>query len=528
MTFLAKIFIIPVTSKNMSKQNPKVLLVYPPNQLMPVEIPRPDGSLGPLYLAGALRKANTHVELLDASVGASDDNLRDTFFRRQLQSNGLTRIGMTQERIKEYFLKGGYDIIAIHSNFTPQTRMAIEVARIAKEVNPKVLVIAGGVNARALAPRLLKTNLIDIISISEGEKTIVDIVNAWQNNTTLDQLDAITYQNNGKIIIKPVTKETLCQNLDDLPFPAWDLLPFAKYDAINSPHGSIESGTIRRYAPIMTSRGCPFQCLYCHNSEEKHPESLTGSTGILRLKSIERVMKEVEIIRSLGVTHLYIEDDSFLAHKTRAVEILKRLTGMGLKISNVNGVNLLHLMKPGHNGKLEPDEEFLRIIKESGFDEIVFPVESGSQRILDKYASGKLKLDKVDVVELVSVAAKLGIVCPINIMIGFPDETEKEIFQSIELAKKLVPAGAPYVTFFLPIPFPGSKLFSYAVQNGYLSPNFDPDIMNWKNACMKNTAVSPERLVELRDWAWQTLNTDNYKRGRIGREIGSRLAQTTE
>ena len=196
-------------------------------------------------------------------------------------------------------------------------------------------------------------------------------------------------------------------------------------------------------------------------------------------------MKEVEIIRSLGVTHLYIEDDSFLAHKTRAVEILKRLTGMGLKISNVNGVNLLHLMKPGHNGKLEPDEEFLRIIKESGFDEIVFPVESGSQRILDKYASGKLKLDKVDVVELVSVAAKLGIVCPINIMIGFPDETEKEIFQSIELAKKLVPAGAPYVTFFLPIPFPGSKLFSYAVQNGYLSPNFDPDIMNWKNACMK-------------------------------------------
>jgi len=513
----------------MSKQNPKVLLVYPPNQLMSVEIPRPDGSLGPLYLAGALRQAGIEVELLDASVGTDDDSMSETFFRRQLQPNGLTRIGMTQEKIKEHFSKGGYDIIAIHNNFTPQTRMALEVARLAREVNPKILIIAGGVNARVLAPRLLKTNLIDIIGISEGEKTIVDIIHAWQNNTPLSDLGAITYQDNGKTIIKPVTKETICQNLDDLPFPAWDLLPFDKYDELNSPHGSIKPGAVRRYASIMTSRGCPFQCLYCHNSEEKQVESLTGATGMLRFKSIERVMKEVKIIQSLGVTHLYIEDDSFLANKNRATEILTRLADKNLKISNVNGVNLLNLVKSGHNGKFEPDKEFLKIIKNSGFDEIVFPVESGSQRILDKYASGKLQLDKVDVVRLVNTAAELGIVCPINIMIGFPDETEEEIFKSIELAKKLIPAGAPYITFFLPIPFPGSKLFNYAVQNGCLSPDFDPDMMNWKNACMKNTAVPPERLVELRDWAWKTVNTDEYKRGRLGREIGSpRLAQTTE
>lgn len=511
----------------MSKQSPKIIIIYPPNQLMGVEIPRPDGSLGPLYLAGALREAQIDVEILDASVGSEGDSLRETFFSRQLQPNGLTRIGMTQERIKEHLTQGNYDIVAIHSNFTPQTRMVLEVARIAKTVNPEILVISGGVNARAIAPRLLKTNLIDIIAASYGEKTIIEIVRAWQNNTPFDKLNAVIYQDdNKKIITKPVTKDSIYNNLDDLPLPAWDLLPFSKYDEINSPHGSIEPGQKRRYAPIMTSRGCPFACAYCHNSEEKKADSIAGNIGFLRFKSIDRVMKEVEILKSLGITHLYIEDDSFLSHKARAIEILKKLTGQGFKISNVNGVNLLHLTIPDENDKLKPDIEFLEIIKNSGFDEIVFPVESGSQRVIDKYASGKLDHSRLDVVELVHEASKIGIVCPVNIMIGFPDEREEEMFQSINLANKLIDAGAPYVTFFIPIPFPGCKLFNYAIEHGHLSSDFDPDQMNWKNACMKNTAVPPERVVELRDWAWNKVNTEEYKRTRLQREIGSRFAST--
>lgn len=503
----------------MSKVQPKILLVYPANQLMDIEIPRPDGSLGPLYLAGALRKADFEVEILDASVGSSGDSLRETFFRRTLQPNGLTRIGMTPERLREFLEYGGYDIVGVSSNFTPQTRMALEVAKIAKEVNRETLVIAGGVNARALSERFLASRLVDVIVLTEGEKIVVDLVRAWQRNASFDEMAGIRYLRMGFPVTRPVTPDLILKNLDDLPVPAWDLLPFVKYDEINSPHGSITPGQRRRYAPIMTSRGCPFRCAYCHISEEKEAVSSTGDIGSLRLKSIDRVMSEVETLRSLGVTHLYIEDDSLLAKKARIKDLFRRLTGLGLKISGVNGVNLVHFGIPTSNGRLRPDVEYLEIMEGAGFNEIVFPVESGNQRILDKYATAKLHLDKLDVVQLVREAVKVGITCPINMMVGFPDETKSEMNETVNLAHRLIDAGAPYVTFFIPIPFPGSKLYHMAINGGNLSADFDPDMMNWKNAVMNNTTVPPEEVVEFRDWAWETVNIETYKQQRREREI---------
>lgn len=508
----------------MSRSDPKVLLVYPPNQLMAVEIPRPDGSLGPLYLAGELRRAGVEVHILDASVGSTADRLRETFFHRVTLPSGLTRIGMTPERLREFLASGAYDIVGIHSNFTPQTRMALEVARLAKEVNPRTLVMAGGVNARALSERFIGSGQVDLICATEGEKFIVEALRAWQKGGTYDDLNTAVSGRQGLPVVKTISPGDIYDNLDDLPLPAWDLLPFAKYDEVNSPHGSITTGKPRRYTSLMTSRGCPFRCSYCHISEEKDPASRTGDIGSLRLKSIDRVMEEVSVLKTLGVTHLYLEDDSLLAKKARTIEIFRRLVGRGFKISNVNGVNLVHFGIPDGAGRLKPDEEYLAAMKDAGFDEIVFPVESACQRVLDKYASGKLNHRKLNVVNLVRTAARLGLTCPINIMIGFPDETEGEMLQSVDLGRRLIDAGAPYVTFFIPIPFPGSQLYHLAIANGHLSADFDPDQMNWKNAIMKNTAVPPERVIELRDWAWAEVNSEQYKRSRLEREIGSRLA----
>lgn len=488
---------------------------------MDIEIPRPDGSLGLLYLAGALRKIGLEVEVLDASVGASGDSLRETFFRRVPQKNGLTRIGMTQSRLREYFSEGNFDIVCISSIFTPQTRMVMETAEAVKKANPQTLVFLGGVNAQALASRFLQTGNVDLIVSGEADKVIVSLVDAWRQNISLDNLPATIFLHNEKMVVNPVSKGEIVRNLDELPFPAWDLLPFTKYEDINSPHGSITPGKRLRYAPIMTSRGCPFRCSYCHVSEEKNAEFGRGNIGSLRLKSVERVVQEIEILRYLGVNHLYFEDDSLLAKKKRVTEIFKKVIGMGLKISNVNGVNLAHFALSAGNGRLIPDKEYLETMKEAGFDDIVFPVESGNQRILDKYASGKLSLEKLDVFELVRTAKSVGINCPVNLMIGFPDETESEMMKSVELGRRLVDEGVPYVTFFIPIPFPGSQLFTQAVEKGYILPDFNPDEMNWKNAIMKNTVVPPQRIMEIRDWAWESVNSEDYKKGRIDREIRS-------
>ena len=504
------------------RKEPKILLIYPPNQLMAIETPRPDGSLGPLYLAGALEREQFHVDVLDATVGTPDDTLESTFYNSIMQPNGLTRIGMSWERIREVIERGGYNVVGIPSNFTPQTRMALKVAEIAKTIDPNILVVAGGINARNLAERFLRDGWVDAICTTEGEKIFVSLVQTWAAGRPLDAVDGIVLWRGGRCVWNPPKAGRICDNLDELPFPAWEKLPLDKYEQIASPHGVDVGGDGARYAPIMTSRGCPFRCLFCHISTEKSGHSpMAGGIGDLRMKSVDRVVEEVRRLKALGVTKLYFEDDSLLAKKARVKSIFTQLRDMGLHVADVNGVNLVHFYKREPQG-VEPDTEYMEHIRMAGFDQIVFPVESGSQRVVDKYASGKIHLETLNIPNLVRIAARLGIVCPVNIMIGFPDETEAEMHQSIEIGKRLIAAGAPYVTFFIPIPFPGSRLYDIAIRDGHLDPDFDPDLLNWKNAVMKNTVVPPERVMELRDYAWRTVNTEAHVSRRLRESVGAR------
>jgi len=502
---------------------PKILLLYPPNQLMPIETPRPDGSLGPLYLAGALRDIGIEADLVDATVGTAEDTLEQTFFQSELQPNGLTRIGMTWHRLEEFFAGALYDIVCINSNFTPQTAMAFKIAEIVKRVNPQTLVVAGGVNARSLWQRFMRTGNFDLICTTEGERVVQEIATRFRRGLSYDGIDGTIYFTSGGPHAHPARTDTICTNLDALSMPAWDKLPFEKYERIASPHGVDMTGGIQRYAPIMTSRGCPFQCTYCHISLERFGRGeLSGDIGDLRLKSVPRVLAEIEQLRALGVQKLFIEDDSLLAKKGRVKEIFTAIRNFGLTIADVNGVNLVHFYKNSKGGALEPDRAYMELLCDAGFRQIVFPVESGSQRVLDAYATAKLKLATMDVVQLVHMAREVGIICPVNMMIGFPDETEQEMMMSVELSHRLIDAGAEYVTFFLPIPFPGSQLFNTAIAGGYLHPDFDPDIMNWKNGVMQNTTVPRDRIVEIRDWAWETVNPKEHVRKRLAESVGSR------
>ena len=454
------------------------LLIYPPNQLMDIETPRPDGSLGLLYLASALENAGIETDILDASVGTTGDTT-DYFHRRIRQENGLVRIGMDFNEIAD--MACGYDFVGINSNFTCQTRMAFETAKAIKQVNPQVKVYVGGINASALKDRFLKTGYFDGVCVGEGESAFPRMVN-------------------------PNLPEIVYQTLDDIPIPAWWKLPLSKYEQLASPHGVDVTGGNQRYAPIMTSRGCLFSCAYCHNSTEKH--------GI-RCHSIDRVLREIDILKSLGIDKLFFEDDSLLAFKNRIKVLFKQIKGVS--ISDVNGVNLINLFE--HD---KVDTEFIEILKEAGFSQMVFPVESASPRIQKKYCSNKIH--GLDLIALMKALTNMDIKAPVNMMIGFPDETEAEIQESIELSKKLMNAGAPYVTFFIPIPFAGSKLCDIAIQGGYLDKDFDTDIMNWKRPVMKNTTVSQQRLEEIRDYANESINTKSYLETRIKQSAGYRLA----
>jgi len=491
----------------------KGLLIYPPNQLMNIETPRPDGSMGLLYLASSLEKNGIETDVLDASVGTPEQTLDATFYKLVKQKNGLTKIGMDFKDIANYVLKKGYDFVGINSNFTPQTTMAFETAKAIKQANPDIKIYAGGTNARALYKRFLKTRYFDAICLTEGELIFPRAILEGVENTP-----GFAYLKDTEIKINPIDETCFPKELDDLPMPAWEKLPFEKYDKITSTHGTDTTGKSMRYAPIMTSRGCIWQCAYCHISTEKE------NIGKLRLFSIQRVIQEIKKLKSLGVNKLFFEDDTLLAKKDRTKQIFKLLEGEGFSILNVNGINLIDFFDKSKiiNGKWKIDKEFIKILRDAGFDQMVFPAESGSQRILQKYATNKVLLDKMDLPLLMKTMTDMGIRAPVNMMIGFPDETESEIKESIELARKLKENGAIYVTFFIPIPFPGSKLYEIAIKNNHLDEDFDTDIMNWKHPVMKNTLVPPEKIEQIQNQANEMINDKDFIAKAIKRTIGHR------
>jgi len=145
----------------------------------------------------------------------------------------------------------------------------------------------------------------------------------------------------------------------------------------------------------------------------------------------------------------------------------------------------------------------------AGFREIVLPFESGTQRVLRKYATNKWDT-RYNIKGLIEMCKDYGLTIAGNYMLGYPDETRQEIERTIDMAKEHMAAGLDSSNFFLVMPLPGTPLFESAMAEGYLPSDWDPDRMNWTKANMVNTEVPPQELEELRDRAWKEINNQDY------------------
>src|SRR5882672_2063872 len=453
--------------------------MYPALQFAPDEMAKPDGSLSLPYVAGALRRAHYDVRILDVSVGDAEDRLEDTFYNSKFLPSGLIRCGLAMDRLASKI--ADFDVIGVSSIFTTQTTMVLELTRFVKKFDPRKLIIAGGVNARNLRDRFFD-NGVDIIVLSEAENTIVEIAEAVRGKRELASVSGIAFRNEqGKEIVNPMGPVTA--DLDQLPFPAWDLLPLEKYWDISRPHGSD-----------------------------------FGDLGALRVKSIDRVLQELQILKDLGAQYVFFEDDSLFAKKKRAYEMFRAVGKLGLDLSDVNGINICHLQK-NFGGELGIDEEFLEVLAEAGFHALQLPFESASHRLLSKYSTSKWNIEKTDTQRLIHACAEVGISTAGNYMIGYPDETLHEMHGTILMAKHHVEQGLKYANFFAVVPFPGTSLYDMVVKNGQLDSNFDTDQMKWTRSLLKNIAVPAETLEHLRQVAWLTVNRSKYVDYKIGMRV---------
>jgi radical SAM superfamily enzyme YgiQ (UPF0313 family) len=500
-------------------KEPSFLLAFPPMQFATGEMIRPDGTLALPYLAASLNRAGFRADILDMSVGAQQDTLEQTFYREERISDHFVRVGMTHERILQEVRS--YDVIGITSIFTQQTSRCFEISRLIKKHFPEKILIAGGVNARSLRHHFFDHGF-DVVFLSESENAIVDFARHLDTGEPkLEEVSGIAYRSGGKIVINPVAPAV--HNLDDYAMPAWEKLPNQKYWEISRLFGGKEGwltpDSHPKYAALITSRGCPFRCTYCHISKERGAEA--GDIGDLRLHSVERVADELEHLSRTGVDTIFINDDSFLAKKARVFQILERLRKYHFTLADVNGVNIAHLFTR-QGGELVVDEDLLVALYEAGFRRISIPFESGTQRIISKYSTGKWNLQNCDVLDLVRRMNRVGIVASGNFMIGYPDETPDELTNTFMLARRAMDAGLAACSFFMVQPFPGTLLFEESIQNGQLSPDWHWDDLGWsKGSPFNHPKISKDVLKYTWELVWKLLNRDS----RIG-SVAQQLSKT--
>ena len=504
----------PHNAGNDVLREPRFLLVYPALQFAPEEQAKPDGSLGVAYLAASLRRSGYPVRILDVAVGNENDALDDGFRRTTPLSTGLVRVGISPERIAQELEDA--DVVGVTSIFTPQTKMVFELFALVKRVAPEKLVITGGVNARSMRKRFFDAGA-DFIFLSEAEQTILEFAEYLRGKRALADVSGIAYRDEtGREHVQPATN--VVAKLDDLPMPAWDMLPLEKYWTIARPHGGqFQSDERIAYAAMQTSRGCPFSCRYCHISKETEGSAF-GHAAKWRAHSIERVIEELHVVKGLGAEHVFFEDDSLFANKRRALQLFREASALGLRLADVNGINIVHLLKR-RAGRLCPDQGFLELLALAGFTWLTLPFESATPRLVAKYASAKWDPAKTDTAALVRACTNAGIKTVGNYMLGYPDETILEIHATVRMAKSHIDEGMNHALFFSVVPFPGTVLFDEVIANGQLDPSFDPDDMKWTKSILRESEVSVEALEGMRQLAWLTVNRSDYVDYKLGQRV---------
>ncbi len=372
--------------------------------------------LGVMYLAAAVRGQAA----VDPEIRIVDMRIRP----------------MSVDDVRQEIAAFEPDVVGL-STLSFESRTMHAVARAAKEWNPECRVVVGGPHGSMFYDYILKDEVVDAVVVGEGEGPWKALVRAWANGGEARGIEGVAVRSHdgegdGGI---DYTAAPVIEDLDTLPMPAWDLVDIEGY----ARRPNMNSMLARpRYMAVMTSRACPYGCLYCH--------ALFGRG--FRPRSPDHVYEEMRRLRrDFGVEEFHIVDDVFNLKKERAHAICDRIIegGLDVRLAFPNGLR----------GDLM-DRELIDHLKRAGCYSMTYAIETASPR-LQKLLRKNMDLERLR--QVIDWSDKAGVVTKGFFMLGFPTETLAEIDMTIEYARRsrLLIAG-----FFTVIPFPRTPLFDLA------------------------------------------------------------------
>lgn len=403
----------------------KVLFVNPPQtaskyKFMGVIAP----PLGIAYMAGVLQENNIDVEILDAS--AEDMDFKD---------------------VEKELLKRKPDLVALTA-LTPTIGRALETAQVVKETLPDSIVVMGGYHPTFNFIETLEDENVDIVIRGEGEYIMLNLVQALENQSSLHDVKGIVFEdkNSKEIVVNP--EAPLIQDLDELPFPALNLLPMKKYRLLDMD---------THMTTMITTRGCPMQCSFC-SSAAMHGKKI-------RERSVENIVDEIEYLKTnYDIDTIAFMDDTFTLKKRKVMAICDEILKRNIEImwGCTSRVDTL-------------DEKLLKKMKEAGCITIFIGVESADQQQLDNMCKNTT-IAKIE--NAFKIAHKLKIRTIASVALGMPGDTKEIMNKTVKFVHKLKPN---YAIYSLATPYPGTRFYKEAFEKNLIK------IKDWS----KYTLITP-------------------------------------
>lgn len=370
------------------------------------------------------------------------------------------------EKIEDAFKEYQPDLIGFYV-MTWTFRQVNEIARRIKLMNPNVRIVVGGPNITCMPEISLKYGNFDFGVIGEGELTTVELARALQNKEDdFRNIRGLVFKKGKEIIINE--NRALIEDLDSIPFPARHLTPVEKYYDVFSSQNN--------FATIIATRGCPFNCTFCDRKNRMGRE--------WRIRSPKNIVDEMEQINSrYKIEEFMFFDDNLFVDKEWSYGLCEEIIGRNLKI----------IWECRARADMLLDEDLVKRIKEAGCYRIRIGFESGDDGVLQTIKKG---ITAEQSRRCAKICRRAGIEIFGYFMMGSPYETEETLQKTIDLALEIDPS---FALFSKTIMIPGSELFDWGVENGYIAKNY------WENFLLgeeKNgapsisTAMLPGKLVD--------------------------------
>lgn len=451
----------------MEIQKQKILLIEPPFYRLfkkTYSFNRYPLSLG--YLSGAIEKhTDWETVTFNADFAPKSEMMKMSYlsgkgFESYLENLQITDLPVWDE-VKNMLSKHKPQIVGISAK-TQNFASACIVARLAKELNQDTLVIVGGPHPSCAGSEALSCSDIDICVRGEGEKTIVELLEAIDSNRDINTVKGILYRKDSKVF--ETEPREYMEDLDNLAFPhcsaATTLDGYNEYP-------------VTAFRNVIAIRGCPYNCFFCgsRNIWSRSP----------RFRSPDNIVEEIKALQAVGLKSISFIDDTFGVNHS----YINQLCGALIKsCPDIKWDCELHV-------KLVNDAT-ISLMKQAGCHTIFLGIESGSNMILDKMRKNITIEETYKACEVIK-RHRLDLYA--FFMIGFPYETEESIRDTL---KAMCTIKSDWITFSIFTPYPGTEAFELCKQRGLIGDEYDVSLYNHQSPanhfCFNITA---ERFREL-------------------------------